>query len=250
MITIKNDRLTIKMAEPNVELNTARFNRAGFIVSAVLDGKTEYCGDEHGGTGGYGLCSEIATDVNSESVAIGEKFIKFGVGLLTKFENRRYDAMNPYEVTPFPIAYEAKEDSVTFTTVTPLFDGFAAKEVKTVSVKDNILTVKTTFANTGDKPFTYAEYNHNFLTTDYSGVRNNYNLYMHATHEDLPYSWRIHFTQERAAIVAKDSFRPHHFNIWSPGFVISPEIWISEDLLPGQSVNYTRSWEFQTDVDQ
>ena len=242
MITIKNERLEVKMAEPNEEMNTCRFNRAGFIFSAVLDGKTEFCGDEHGGSGGYGMCSEIVCDPLSENAAIGERFPKYGVGLLKKENEGAYMFMNVYETEPHEISKEVFPDKVIFTTAPKMCGGFALSEKKTVSVKDNVLRVDYEITNAGEKELDYREYVHNFITLDYEGKRCSYNLTMQAGNATVPYSWQL--AMGPARIVARDFFDPWYHNIWSPGFVISPEVYFRKVLQPGEKAVYVREWEF------
>ena len=245
MITIKKDRLSVSMAEPNVENNTCRFNRAGFITSVLLDGKHEFCGDEHGGTNGAGLCSEITTDVMSAEVAVGEKFPKFGVGILDKYEPRPYNFFKTYEVSPFEIRTEISEDKVVFYTEPRELGGYALREKKTVSIHDNILSVDYDVENAGSRDFLYSEYCHNFLTLDFDGKRNSFNLNMQMGNAGFPYEWQISFSPSGLLLKARDYFKPHHHNIWSPGFVISPEVYFVRQLAPGEHAAYRREYEFE-----
>ncbi|MBR6321369.1 MAG: hypothetical protein IKR59_00745 [Lachnospiraceae bacterium] len=244
MFTLEKDRLRVSIAEPNVENNTCRFNRAGFITSVILDGTYEFCGDEHGGTMGAGLCSEITTDVISKDAAVGEKFPKFGVGLLTKIDEHPYIFMRTYEVDPFEIRAEAGEDSVTFYTEPRELCGYALREKKTVSIHDNVLAVDYEVENAGSLEFEYSEYCHNFLTLDFEGVRNSYNLNMQMGNAGFPYEWRLMFSPGATVITGREYFVPHHHNIWSPGFVISPEVFFVKTLAPGEKASYRREYEF------
>ena len=246
MFTIHSDRLTVGFAEPNVENLTSRFNRAGFITSVVLDGKTEFCGDERGGTHGAGLCSEITTDSPSREAGVGELFPKFGVGLIKKPDELPYMFMRPYEADPFEIRYELYGDRVAFETDPKPASGYALREKKTVSVTGNVLRVDYEVENTGEKAFEYSEYCHNFLNLEYDGVTNGFNLTMDAGNAGYPYGWLITFFPSRHKITARDYFAPHHHNIWSPGFVISPEVYYSTSLAPGGKAVYAREWEFET----
>lgn len=244
MITIQKDRLCVSMAEPNVDFNTCRFDRAGFITSVVLDGKHEFCGDEHGGTMGVGLCSEITTDVMSGEVGIGEQFPKFGVGILDKYEPRPYNSQKFYNVDPFEVRTEVYPDKVVFYTEPRELDGYALREKKTVMIHDNILSVDYDIENAGSRDFLYSEYCHNFLTLDFDGKRNSYNLTMQAGNAGFPYEWRLAYNPAGLIIHARDYFRPDHHNIWSPGFVISPEVYFVRPLAPGERAAYRREYEF------
>ena len=248
MFTIKSSRLSVSIAEPNVENNTARFNRNGFITSAILDNRHEFCGDERGGTWGAGLCCEITTRVMYEDIRIGEQFPKFGVGILTKYEDAPYDSLKHYEVEPFSFhACLAADNKLVIDTDPCPFHGYALKEKKTYTVHENILRVDYEVENVGEKELEYAEYCHNFLTTEFDGKRNNYNLYMQAGDAEYPYKWRIHYTQSGLYINVREYFSPDHFNIWSPGFVISPEVYFKKVLKSGDKAVYSREWEFNDD---
>ncbi len=248
MFKINSNRLSVSIAEPNVEHNTARFNRNGFITSVILDKQHEFCGDERGGTEGYGLCCEVTTCVMYDDIQIGEQFPKFGVGILTKFENARYDSLKHYEVEPFTFHSSQESDCKLVIDTEPCpFHGYALKERKTYTVKENILRVDYEVENVGEKELEYAEYCHNFLTTEFEGKRNNYNLLMQAGGKEFPYKWRIHYTQSGLYINVREYFSPDHFNIWSPGFVISPEIYYTKLLKSGDVASYSREWEFNDD---
>lgn len=245
MYTIKSDRLSVSIAQPNVENNTSRFNRAGFITSVVLDGKIEFCGDEHGGTEGVGLCCEITTDVLSDKVKIGEQFPKFGVGILTKYEDMPYNSLKFYKVDPFDFTVEQPaEDKIVYCTLPRLFNGYALAEKKTITVCGNVLRVDYEVENVGEKDIEYSEYCHNFLTLDFNDKRNSYNLTMQAGYAEYPFKWRLAYHPSRLTIHARDYFTPHHHNIWSPGFVISPEVYFVKPLKPGEKACYAREWEF------
>lgn len=245
MITLKSNRLEVKIAEPNVENNTYRFNRTGFIMSAVLDGKTEFLGDEQGGSGGYGLCSEIKTDPLSDVVEVGARFIKFGVGLMTKKEEKPYYFMDQYETEEFDITTEVGEDRAVFYTKSKDIVGYAMAERKTVIVKENMIRVEYELANESENDIAYSEYVHNFLTLDFDGERNQYNLMIPNKNTGDPFTWHISYYPSGHGITGKEYFTPDYHNIWSPGFVISPEIFITETIKSGEKLSYAREWIFE-----
>lgn len=245
MIILKSSRLEVKIAQPNEEYNTCRFNRAGFIMSAVLDGETEFLGDEKGGSEGYGLCSEIKLDPLSENVLPGEKFVKFGVGIMTKPDEKPYNFMNRYETEPFEIETSVSENQAVFITKSKAIAGYAMAEKKTVTVKENMIRVEYELLNEGEKELNYREYVHNFLTHDFAGERNQYNLFIPNRDPGEPFTWTISFYPTGRKITGKDYFVPESYNIWSPGFVISPEIFIDEKILPGKTLTYAREWIFE-----
>ena len=74
MITLKSNRLRVRIAEPGEAPNqTHRFDRAGFISEIRLDDRISFCASEpenlsHPCTGGRGLCRSIAEALH-DSVA-------------------------------------------------------------------------------------------------------------------------------------------------------------------------------------
>lgn len=172
MYTLKSNRLAVTIAEPNKEFNTDRFDRAGFIMQATLDGKHTFLGNEDdldpsNSSGGMGLSSEILCDPISEEVSVGDTFPKFGVGNLVKPDEKPYIFMRRYEGTPFEITSDVKEDSVTFTTKPMECKGYAVSQKKTVSVKENTITVSYELTNEGTKEIEFEEYAHNFISFDF-----------------------------------------------------------------------------------
>ncbi len=176
MITIQSDRLTARMLEPGTGLAAGtRFDHTGFIWNVVLDGTHTmtfapddlYPAVPFAPKGkGAGLCSEINCMETYEAAAVGERFQKFGVGLLMKPEEERYFFDNVYDCVPYETSFEAKEDEVTFRTFPAPCGGFALEEEKTVRVREASLSVTYRFRNEGEKKMTLTEYCHNFLTLD------------------------------------------------------------------------------------
>lgn len=181
MYTLKNDRLTVTIAEPNKECATCRFDRAGFVTGVKLDDKYDFLAQEDmldgsPSSGGMGLCCEQRFDPMSESVNVGEKFPKFGVGILTKTEDKPYFFMNTYPCEDFNVAVKVMDDSIFFTTAPKEIDGYAFAQMKTVSIKGNTLTIATMVKNVGTKDIVIDEYCHNFMTLNHKKVNADYRL--------------------------------------------------------------------------
>lgn len=181
MYTLKNDRLSVTIAEPVKECKTSRFDRAGFITGVKLDGKYDFLGQEDmldgsPSSGGMGLCCEIQCDPMSETVAIGEKFPKFGVGNLIKNEDAPYFFMNTYDGDDFEVSVEVSEDAICFTTAPKELAGYAVSQVKTVRIDGNKLTITSKLKNEGTKDITFDEYCHNFMTLNHKKVNPDYYL--------------------------------------------------------------------------
>ncbi|MBR6322349.1 MAG: hypothetical protein IKR59_05730 [Lachnospiraceae bacterium] len=180
MITIESSRLRVTIADPNREYNTSRFDRAGFITQVTLDGKYEFCSAEYGGTGGMGLCSEIKFDPLSEIVPVGGKFLKPGVGILTKIDDAPYHIFKTYPVLPFPISVENRGYQAVFRTTPIDLNGYAIRQKKTVTIYENRLRMDYEFENIGRNRVEFNEYVHNFVTLNHRPVDETYVLEMPA----------------------------------------------------------------------
>ncbi len=180
MITIESPRLRVEIAEPNKEENTCRFDRAGYITQVTLDGKYEFCTAEYGGTNGKGLCSEIKFDPLSEKVPVGGKFLKPGVGILTKVDEHPYIFMRSYPVIPFPISVEDRGYQAVFRTTPIEIEGYAIRQKKTVTVYENRLRMDYEYENVGHLSVDFTEYVHNFVSLNHRPVDQSYVLRMPA----------------------------------------------------------------------
>lgn len=181
MYTLKNDRLMVTIAEPNKECRTCRFDRAGFVTGVKLDGKYDFLAQEDmldgsPSSGGMGFCCEQRFDPMSESIAVGEKYPKFGVGILTKTEDAPYFFMNTYPCEDYDITAEVKEDRIVFVTTPKEINGYAVAQEKIVAIDGNRLTITTTLKNVGTKDYVVDEYCHNFMTLNHKKVNSDYRL--------------------------------------------------------------------------
>ena len=243
MYTLKSDRLTVQVAEPNKEDLTCRFDRAGFITSVVLDGQYEFCSEEGGGSFGKGLCSEIQCDPLSNDVAVGDTFFKFGVGILTKTEERPYMILNQYPCEDFEVTADAKDDCIVFRTEPKDCKGYAAAEQKTLRVKDNVITMDYELTNAGSKEFTFTEYVHNFVAPNHHGMDGTFNQFA-IDHGDS-YEWKMICGGEDLCFREVDRFIPSHTNFWTCLSAICPELFFKASLKPGETAKWTREWHFE-----
>lgn len=183
MIVLKSDRLLVEIDEPDEgRNNTVRFDRAGYITRVQLDGQHEFCTVEpdnlsHPCSGGAGLCSEIKDTLWAEA-PVGGKAPKFGVGLLTKPDEGRYQFFAKYETEHFPMDIESDGKTAVFTTNALPCMGYALKQKKTVAVEGNTITVTYLYENVGEKPLALGEYVHNFVTIDKLPIGPDYFLSM------------------------------------------------------------------------
>jgi hypothetical protein len=288
-ISLETGRLNVEIAEPGIWPDTTtRFDRAGFITQITLDGKHRFCAVEpgnlwHPGTGGMGLCNEFKCPVPAEEAALGEKFPKFGVGLLTRDEDKPYRFFHRYPCEPFDIAVERIGASVTYTTSPKPCMGYALRNTKRLRVDGNRLSMAVTVENTGDKPVEFDEYCHNFITIEHLPIGPRYYLGMTVTPQDgkgplsgtslmgqgngftfsgysgeasmieaadseirrdVPFGWTLSHTDSPAVISETVSVTPVKVAVWAIDHIISPEVLCHFSVRPGSSASWTREWTF------
>ncbi|MBQ0001397.1 MAG: hypothetical protein KBT01_07680 [Clostridiales bacterium] len=292
MYTLKNDRLTVTIAEPNKENRTCRFDRAGFITGVKLDGKYDFLAEEDmkdgsPSSGGMGLCCEIQADPMSEAAAIGEQFPKFGVGKLTKTKEGAYFFMDNYPCEDYEISVTEKEGSLVFTTAPSEIGGYAAAQEKIITIKDNTLTITSVLKNAGSKDIAFDEYCHNFMTLNHKKVNQDYSLeipcvempegeiktveaattfrstgrslsktdvsmvfalYAFGKDQMKPvssYGWTLTDKAEGLRVSESDDFTVDKVTVWSVGDAISPEMFFSAVLKPGEETRWSRTYTFE-----
>ena len=290
MYIIQSDRLRIEVAAPEESPNnTYRFDRAGFITEVVLDGKHRFCASEpnnlsHPCSGGRGICNEFifpaADDANP-----GEYFLKPGVGLLLKEKDEPYHFFNKYQMKPFHITVEQQSDNtIIFVTEPQICMGYALRQRKVVSVKENKLSMHLHLENTGKHSFKAEEYCHNFLTINSMGLGPDYTLHIPSltdrgtellmgnltgngqgfsfteysskpvfypieteqfTSDDI-FRWSMGNTSENAYIHAEENIRLSRAALWAVDHMISLESFHDISLQPDESDSWDREWIFSS----
>ena len=293
MLKISSKRLEIEIPHPGeAPNNTYRFDRAGYISSILLDGKYSFCVSEptnlvHPSSGGQGLCNEFKFDIACDEVVSGERFPKFGIGLFLKPDENPYCFFHQYDVTPFSIDCECKQNTIVFHTQPILCSGYALKHTKTITVDDNIIKMNVMLENTGAKEIVMQEYCHNFLTIDnlplgpdyridipgvsdrgtevltgtIKGDGNGYTFSdynpkaaMVEVKEDelfdlTPFSWKMSNQKSSAFIEVSEYFKPAGLAMWAIDHIISLEVFKGIRLQPGQTHEWLRTWLFDTSID-
>jgi hypothetical protein len=290
-IMISSERLNVKIAVPHESPNESiRFDRAGFVTSVMLDSTHEFCTAEppnldYPCTGGIGLCSEITCHSTFDDAAVGERFAKFGVGLLKKPDNEPYVYHGSYDCEPFEITWEAKADSAVFTTKPRACLGYALSERKSLSVAGNELSVQYEFKNTGEKDIIFNECCHNFVSLTRLPLGPGYHISMPSIgpqdgkepllkgtiygsgsgftfsgycetaammtveekeiDKNLPFFWALTHSGGKLAISEHTSFVPAFVNVWCIDHIISPMVNHTVSLSPGDMVSWSRVWKFE-----
>lgn len=283
---ISNSRLEVDIAKLGAIYKGTRFDRGGFITQVTLDKKHTFCVPEARktgeGTGGIGICNEfgILNTPGYDEAILGEKFLKIGVGLLTKPNTEKYQFYRLYETSTFNTEISIEKDSARFATYPVECNGYAVKYEKYIYLKENRLIIKYTLGNVGSKPIITNEYSHNFIGIDNKLVgpeyvlRFPYNIKVKVEENtelinitENSISWK--YTPESAFYYLVEGFGDtsgHYWElvnlssgtaireyanfpiakiaIWGTTHVISPEMFVNINIAPGESQIWSREFEF------
>lgn len=182
-IVLENRMLRLTIEEPGKVYESSRFDWTGNISQILLENKFSFCSREkyqdfdpkqHG----QGLYNEfgITKPVGYDDCAVGGKFPKIGVGLLTRKSNGAYAFFTAHEIDPFDIQMERGEEWVKFTSFPKDCRGYSAKLIKKVELSGNSFTIDYELENTGIKKIQTNEYCHNFVAFNKSEVDERYTL--------------------------------------------------------------------------
>lgn len=166
---LKNHRLAVTFADP-AALQNLRFDRTAMVTQVILDDKYAFCTPEQvlpgrRTTQGMGLCGEFVLEGPAEEAEAGQWFVKPGVGLLRQPQTAMpYDMWRSYEAQFFPVAAQKGDDRITFTQRAVPGGGYGVDIRKTFSLRENRLILDISAVNSGEKPITLREYQHNFLS--------------------------------------------------------------------------------------
>jgi len=278
---IKNNRLTVSIAEPDKYVFTERFDRHGFITQVTLDGRDTFCTSEpEGCTNGVGICNEfnMTNAIGYDEAKPGDKFLKLGVGLLTKKDEKPYEFWTKYQVQPFLYECEWKEDSVCFHVKPVLCNGYSIKLNKEIRLDGNYIRIKYSLENSGEKPVAIEEYCHNFLKINEYKLSSDYqlnisykvwpvectknivinekgmtwnnsllgNFYMKTglLGKSACKGFELKHKPSGLSVIEEDDFYATRFALWGTKDVISPEVFISFIIVPGEAKTFTRSFKF------
>jgi len=283
-IELKSSRLRVDFALPGTLYNGTRFDWSGFVTQVTLDDRHTFCAPEQidgTGTGGIGLCNEfgIMTAVGYPDAPPGEQFVKPGVGLLTRKDERPYFFALPWSVEPFIFETQSGPDFITVTTLPRDCRGYALHLEKTFRVQANILTIDYVARNVGSKRIVVDEYNHNFISINGRntgpGMRLRFPfmiqpampaepiLHFEEKSVTLPqilsrpihrhlvipqraaeYWWEI-TDEPSGATVRETSDTPwHRAAFWATFRLMCPEVFVLLDVEPGQTQRWRRTYTF------
>lgn len=234
------------------------------------------------GSGGYGLCNEFGIEqaIGYADCPVGGQFPKLGVGLLTRQDEGDYNFFRPQPIEPFVMkAIQEADDRVRFEVEARDCRGYAARLNKTVSVTGNQLHIAYKLDNVGQHAIETDEYCHNFIDVNGEPVGPDYELTLPFdlqqvgelqpvfTADGTKLSWReqpdrdfylrvdagLGGEQQSWTLLHKPSglgvketlhAQLYRFALWGRGFVVSPEMFVRIQLAPGESMTWSRVYEF------
>lgn len=281
-IELKNDKISISILKPGTEYTRSRFDWSG-IVEQITLGETTFLGQEsfgdNIGTEGIGLSTEfgINTSIGYDEVAVGEEFLKIGIGAQIREKEKDYFFFDEYKNRAFPIKYKEHKNRVDFFQSGAL-NGYAYDYKKTISIKENSLTISCTLHNTGSKAIKTEEYCHNFFRPGDIDISKNTMVKLSHRYKELEkvgdinheresltfskdptetfyikgeltdkpkdFSWRMSNKMNGVAVECYEDFQQSIFACWGMPYVISPETFFQVDLKPGEETSWNRKYLF------
>ncbi|WP_462318986.1 hypothetical protein [Marinilabilia sp.] len=226
----------------------------------------------------------IDQPIGYEDTEIGKFFPKIGVGMLRKEDNQPYDFFHQYECLPFLFSTDINGSTVTFKCINS-FEKYAFSLQKTIQLTDNGFIVDYRLENNSRVTFNTSEYVHNFLSpgkrnlTDKiqltvgedinnqsfsKGINpNNCLSYVgnQITWKETPdsdfffekiskpkkegFNWKLTDNDLNLSISETVDFKPEKINLWGRAHVVSPELFKTISLKPGETERWRRSYEIK-----
>ena len=280
---LKNNRLTVNFATRE-EYSGPRFDQVGMIKSVTLDDTHSFHSKESlisgEGSNGQGFYNEFGLEepIGYDDILKGEKFLKIGVGSLTKHCDEPYDFFEAYPIELCEIITTKKEDAIIFNVAHQTVNGYAVNYQKKIQIKDNELIITYTLENIGTKAIETTEYCHNFIAINGQPIGPDYELNFSypiefetklGTFESS--NKTIHFLQPLESVIygklknipvqcnqyfevihkpsgvrvrETSLFELHRVAIWGMPHVISPEAFINISLQPKETKVWQRLYLF------
>ncbi len=285
---LRSPRLTVEIAAPGSSYAGSRFDWSSFITQVTLDGRHRFLAPEAQrpgvGTGGSGLCCEfdILGPAGFAETAVGETFPKWGVGLLTRPDERPYDFSRTYPIAPFARAITATATRLESITEAEPCRGLALRLERALEVADCDLLSDVTVVNTGTRAVHTREYCHNFAAIDGHAIGPDYRLelsqplridqqdpWFRSTgsilhlHRPVPaganayvcgpldpdpdgFTWRLVHAPSGVSVSEQvlSAPGPALCAVWATGHVICPEVFIDAVIAPGERRSWRRRYAF------
>ncbi|MBU5444597.1 hypothetical protein [Paenibacillus sp. MSJ-34] len=225
----------------------------------------------------------IFQGIGYEETRVGERFPKLGVGLLERRDEAEYDFRADYKATPFEVEVRTDRRSAEFVVHPADCRGYAARLAKTVTLQGSGLSIRYLLENVGSRPIRTHEYTHNFIGIDGHPIGPDYRLafsfpvaaaqmepdytprvlefggrdirWRHAPEREFycrlegfgsgeAVSWEAMHLPSGAGMRETVTRPASMIALWGAPHVVSPEVFVEIDLRPGESMTWTRTYEF------
>ena len=223
----------------------------------------------------------IDTALGFNEATIGDWFHKIGVGLLKK-ESEPYVFSENHEIKPAKFQVKHTPSTLLIICTAALHNGYSYQLKKEITLQENGFTINYSLENTGEKEIVTDEYVHNFTAIDKEFINENYLLkfpfqlkpalfietvnpeqkievgptnlkFKGAPKEQFFFSnlsgnekvkaqWELSNLKSKISISETGNFKTDKVNVWGWKHVISPELFITISVKPGQSKNWTRTY--------
>lgn len=232
---------------------------------------------------GKGLYNEFGIDtaLGFDEADIGEWFHKIGIGLLRKSESG-YHFFKEFEIKPAKFSFTHLSDRIEISTISDTVNSYAYELEKKIQLRNNGFFISYQMKNTGEKEIITDEYIHNFLALQKGNNSANYSLtfpfpismklqngnlnpdnvklgndYLHlknSPEEEFFYDnlsnskrvtgkWTLIDHNQSIGISESTDFEVSKINLWGTTHVISPELFHQIRLSPGESTDWTRTYD-------
>ncbi len=229
----------------------------------------------------------IETAVGFDETKMGDWFHKIGVGLLKKEEREYFfHKDHPIKPAQFSWD-SSKSKSLKMRCVGGLVNGFAYELQKEIKLLKDGFLISNKLKNTGSKQIQTDEYNHNFLAVDnelmgadyvlkfpfelkprgfgeivnseqkvvigrqdltFSSTPNEQFFFSNLTGDkSVEATWELFNLNRKIGIRETGNFKTNKINLWGWSHVISPELFYSISILPGQTALWSRQYEIWQD---
>lgn len=284
-IILQNDGLRAEISTPwSKAYRRTRFCHAAQIRRVEVNGtcftQRERDQPTARSTDGAGLCCEYKCPKLEENVQVGEKWLKIGVGILTRLPER-WKHVDSRQVDRLPTLVEACENAAAFTTTAGPVNGIAYREVRSVEVSSQTIHLQVRLMNTGEKTFEVDEYCHNFVSLGAYPIDETHHLFLPALQDVMaiepdplfvlrpaelrfthkpdgaffrPFqpakaaqpTWTLMRDNSHLSISGSVSFTPDWITLWGDSYCVCPEVYQRICLEPGHEMEWERQWTFNT----
>ena len=282
---LENNGLKAEILTPwSARYSRTRFNHSGFIAGVWLNGRkyteTEALTPPKRPSGGMGLCSEYKCEGVETDSAVGDPWLKIGVGVLTR-SREPWNILDEQRTCGLPVSVSCTDDAAFFDCQSPAVNGYAYREIRQIQLRGNMLEQRIELSNTGEKDIALTEYCHNFVSLGGARIDRDHRLYLpclkdpekQITADGLTgtpdgaawvrtpegsvsqicrdvrrpegCAWKLMSTASDRAVSETVSFTPGCVVLWSRDYCACVEVYCQFTVRPGERREWTRTWTFE-----